>query len=121
MEIKIMNEYENKVIGRKEITFEINYTQNPPSRLQAKNELAKQIKVEPNLVVIKKMANVFGLRKMICNANVYPDEKILTKFEPKYIIKRLKKAEEKGGAQQETPKQEETKPEPKEEKKEGEQ
>lgn len=91
MEIKIMNEYENKVIGRKEITFEINYTQNPPTRLQAKNELAKQIKVEPDLIVIKKMANVFGLRKMICNANVYPDEKILTKFEPKYLIERLKK------------------------------
>ncbi len=94
MEINIINEKENKAINRKEINFEINYTQAPPKKVAARKELSKLIKSDENLILIRKMSNAFGKRKMVCIAHIYPDEKILKKFEPEYLIKRIKVTEE---------------------------
>jgi ribosomal protein S24E len=99
MELKIISDNENKVVGRREIKAEINYEQAPPSKQDVLEELAKQLKAEKNLIIIKRLSNVFGLRKMICTANLYADEKTLNKFEPKYLIKRIKKEEKKEGEQ----------------------
>jgi len=95
MELKISKEKDNKVIGRKELNFEINYERAPPNKLQIIEELAKKTNTNQNLIVIKKISNVFGMRKLMCNANIYGDEKSISKFEPKYILNRIKKAKEK--------------------------
>ncbi|MCD6575909.1 MAG: hypothetical protein J7K73_01985 [Nanoarchaeota archaeon] len=107
MEIKVIEEKENKLIGRKELTIEITYDQKPLTRVEALTEIAKKIEAPEELMVLKKMSNVFGTRKTICGVNVYGDEATLKKFEPKHILERIKKAKEKA--------------QPKEEKKEGEQ
>lgn len=113
MEIDIVNQKENKPINRKELEVLVIYPEAPPSRLVVKKEVSKKVNAEDKLVVVKKMANVFGNRKIICNVNVYADEKTLDKYEPKYIIKR-NKVEEKSEE-----KKEETKEEKNEEKEEG--
>lgn len=107
MEIKVIEEKENKVVGRKELTIEINYDQKPLTRVEALTEIAKKIETPEELIVLKKMSNVFGTRKTICSINVYSDGATLKKFEPKHTLERIKKAKEKV--------------QPKEEKKEGEQ
>ena len=95
MELRILNDKENKLLERREVNFELVYEKAPPTRLQALELLAKQLKVGENLVIIKKLGNVFGLRKILGNANVYSDPKNLEKTEPKHLINRIKKAKEK--------------------------
>ena len=94
MEINIINEMENKPVNRKEINFEVVYKQAPPTRNGVKKELATKANVDSNLTIVRKMSNVFGERKMLCNAHVYPDKKTLEKYEPKHIIKRMEKQAE---------------------------
>ncbi len=107
MEVKVVETKENKTIGRKELTVEIIYDQKPLTRIDAIKEIAKLLKVGENLIILRKMNNVFGTRKTICDTHVYSDEKTLKKFEPKYLVKRIEKSREKA--------------KPKEESKEGEQ
>ncbi len=95
MELRILKNNENKLLARNEVNFEIKYEKAPPTRLQALELLARQLKVGENLVIIKKLSNVFGLRKILGNANVYSNANDLAKTEPKHLINRIKKAKEK--------------------------
>lgn len=91
MEIKIIKENENKLIKRKEIDFEVNYPKAPPKKIEILDELSKKMNVDKNLIVIRKVVNVFGMRRMVGNAHVYSDIQILKKFEPKHILERVKR------------------------------
>ena len=98
MEVKIKEKIENQMINRIELRFEINYQQAPPTRLQVRESLAKELNVNPNLVVVRKMHDVFGLRRNVGTAHVYPDENALKKYVSKYVLIRM------GMAKKEEPK-----------------
>ncbi|MCD6547674.1 MAG: hypothetical protein J7K22_03935 [Nanoarchaeota archaeon] len=102
MEIKIISETENKVIPRKELNIEVDYEQAPPKRIEVRDALAEQLKKEKNLVIVKKLANVFGQRKMFGNVNVYEKDEDVKKYEPKHILKRLGVSGEGNGEKEES-------------------
>lgn len=89
MEIKIKEKQENLVIGRTELRFELNYEQAPPTRAQVIEGIAKELGVNPKLVVVRKMHDVFGIRKNAGTAHVYPDEATMRKYVSKYILIRM--------------------------------
>lgn len=89
MEVKIKEKNENKMINRIEIKFEVYYEQAPPTRMQIRDEIAKQMSVNPNLVIIRKMNNVFGIRKNVGTAHIYPDDATLKKYVSKYVLIRM--------------------------------
>ena len=89
MEITIKEQKENKLIGRTEINFEVDYTGASPKKLELRNDLAKQLNAKPELVTIKRVRNVFGLRKGVGLACLYKDETQLKKYESKYIMRRM--------------------------------
>jgi small subunit ribosomal protein S24e len=89
MEVQIKEKHENQMIPRIEIHFGISYEQAPPTRVQIVESLAKQLNAQPNLVVIRKMHNVFGMRKNVGIAHVYPDDATLKKYVSKYILIRM--------------------------------
>ena len=99
MELNVVKDEKNKVIGRREIKAEVYYEQ-PPKKQEVLEELAKKLNANKDLIIIKKLSNVFGTRKIICTANLYADEATLNKFEPKYLTKRIKKKEEKKEGEQ---------------------
>ncbi len=73
LEIKKLSENDNKFIGRKEIKFEVAYAEAPPKRMDIRAEIAKHLNLQPEVVAITKIKNIFGLRKNVVYVNVYND------------------------------------------------
>ena len=90
MEVTIKNNIENKLIGRKDLTVHVAYTEAPPKRVEVRDAIAKETGVDAKLIIIKKLENDFGMRTMDCDARIYSDEKIMNKFELKHLISRSK-------------------------------
>ena len=95
MEIHIFDTKENKLINRKEILFMLRYPQAPPKRAEIRDAIAHHLKSEPNHIIIRKIRNVFGARKMKGICHVYPNVDLLKKYEPNYILVRHGLAEAK--------------------------
>ncbi len=100
MNLKVKNVKENNLIGRKEIEFEIDY-EKTPKREEIIEMLSRVGNFNKDLLVIKKIRNVSGIRKSVGYAHEYKDEETLNRFEPKYIIKRWKHGKEEKEEKQE--------------------
>jgi len=144
MNIEIIEEKENSLLGRKEIRFRVDYKGKTPGFGEVRNELIKKVNADKSLTVIDSVNSDFGSQSAFAYAKIYKDEKSM-KVEPGHRIeknlegKKKKekkpeaekpvaeakpegeepKAEEKSaeGAKPEEPKQEEKKEEPKPEEK----
>lgn len=60
MDIDIKNEIENKLLGRKEITFAATYTGKTPSKEDIKQEICKKKGLSPDLTVVVKINQEYG-------------------------------------------------------------
>ena len=96
MNINVLGENDNKLTKRKEVKFELSYDSASPKRTEVIKALSE--KYGTKYVVVRKMRNVFGMRKSVGTAHIYEDEESLKKFEPKPIIKRWVIEEEKTAA-----------------------
>jgi small subunit ribosomal protein S24e len=123
MEIKITKEQQNRLLKRKEITFEIDHSQTrgTPQRLEIRNKLAEVLKTKPELVYVKRVETKTGTMKATGEANAYESIEQAKLIEPKYIINRnipqekKEKTEEKAEAPAPPPKKTEKPAEKKEE------
>jgi len=90
MEIKITKEQQNRLLKRKEITFEIDHSQTrgTPQRLEVRNKLAEVLKTKPELVYVKRVETKTGTMKATGEANAYESIEQAKLIEPKYIIAR---------------------------------
>ena len=107
--LNILEKKENALLSRVEITARISYDKATSSNKEVQEELAKQLSVDPSLVVVKQILPVFGQKESKVNAYTYKDKDILTKIER--IKKKKVEAKPEGGeeAPAEAPKQEEKK------------
>ncbi|HDQ59927.1 MAG TPA: hypothetical protein ENN30_01920 [Candidatus Woesearchaeota archaeon] len=101
METTVIEKKENKLLNRLEVKFSLTYEEKPPKRSDVQTSLAAKLGAKPELVMVQKVANVFGVRKMMGRANVYKDKTELEKLERKQIKKRwgVKATEEKSAEQ----------------------
>jgi ribosomal protein S24E len=82
-------------MNRTEITVEIHHQGEPtPKRLELKKVLAAKLGTKEDLVAIKKIESSFSSKTTVY-ANLYSKKEDLEKLEPKYIAKRLEKAQKK--------------------------
>lgn len=90
MEIKIVSESENSLLRRREVHFKVEHSQtgNTPTRLEAKKALADALKVNSDLLFIKKLKTKTGTSIAVGVANVYDSVEQAKFVEPEYIIKR---------------------------------
>ena len=93
MNVKIINSKENELMSRGEIEFEIEYEQ-MPTRQQIIEVIAKVGNFNKELLVIRKLRNIFGARKSKGIAYEYKDNNTLRKYEPEYVLKRWGKVGE---------------------------
>ena len=97
--MKITSKEYNPLLKRKEITFEVNHekTGGTPARLDVRKELATALKLDIDLVYIKKMTTKTGTRIAVGTANAYDSAEQAKLVESKHILVRntpLKKPEE---------------------------
>jgi ribosomal protein S24E len=126
MNIDITKKKETPLLSRTRVTGFVTYTGPTPSRIDIRKELSKQLKVNEGLIVIKHVYSRFGLQKSKVIANIYGDEKQMSKLEHKNLLakhsgekpKKEEKAEEKPAEEKKEEKAEEKKEEKPEEAKE---
>ena len=97
MEIKIIQQQQNILLKRKEISFEIDHTQTKgtPSRIEIRHKLAEMLKTKPELVYVKLVETKTGTMKANGQANAYETVEQAKRVEPEYIIARNTPAAEK--------------------------
>jgi small subunit ribosomal protein S24e len=90
VEIKIISEKENPLLKRKEIQFQVNHekTGPTPQRLEVRKAVANALKVNADLVFIKKLETKTGTHMAAGSANLYDSAEQARLIEPEYIVKR---------------------------------
>lgn len=113
MMLEISKERETPLLSRKRVTLSLQYEGPTPPRLELRKEVAKKLKADEKLVVLKHIYTRFGSQKAKIIANVYSDEKAMKNIEEKYLLEKhnpgAKKKEEgeteaKAEAKKEAPK-----------------
>ncbi len=89
MNIEIVSKYENKLLKRVEYIFKVDHEgASTPSRKEIKEEIAKQLGVPVDQLVIRKIRTPFGVNIAMVDVIYYYDKDFLLNVEPKYILKR---------------------------------
>ncbi|ASJ08431.1 30S ribosomal protein S24 [Thermococcus siculi] len=89
MEIKVTEIKENKLLGRKEIYFDVIHEGEPtPSRADVKGKLVAMLDLDPETVVVQYIRSFFGSRVSKGYAKAYESRERMLYIEPEYILVR---------------------------------
>ena len=89
MEIKVISQRENQLLKRKEIRFQVKHDAvSTPMRLDVRRAVADALKVNVDLVFVKKFTTRPGMHTATGVANLYESLDQAKLVEPGYIIKR---------------------------------
>ncbi|WP_297089747.1 30S ribosomal protein S24e [Thermococcus sp.] len=87
MEIKVTEIRENKLLGRKEIYFDVIHEGEPtPSRADVKGKLVAMLDLNPETVVIQYIRSYFGSRVSKGYAKAYESKERMLYIEPEYVL-----------------------------------
>jgi small subunit ribosomal protein S24e len=90
MEVKIVSTKKNSLLKRKELDFRVE--QGPkgktPERLEVKKAIAAELKINEDLVFVKKMKTMTGTNTAVGVANAYETVEQAKFIEPEHIRKR---------------------------------
>lgn len=106
--MKLIEKKENKIYSRTIYNLEMEYLgKKTPERKEVLELAQKELRIPKNLMVIKKIDNIYGksLSKIVIHAYSSRDE--LEKNEPKHLVKRSKIEEESKENESQEPKAEE--------------
>lgn len=106
MDVEIINEKENELLGRKEIEFKIKNSVTVPSRKELMQKIAALKGTKEEFVVVQKIDHRFGNQMATGNVRVYSDKEMLEKVEEKHIVERHSEKKEKEEKKKEAPKKE---------------
>ncbi|ACJ17401.1 SSU ribosomal protein S24E [Thermococcus onnurineus NA1] len=89
MEIKVTEIKENKLLGRKEIYFDVIHEGEPtPSRKDVKGKLVAMLDLDPETTVLQYIKSYFGSRVSKGYAKAYESKERMLYIEPEYILVR---------------------------------
>ncbi|MFB6086665.1 MAG: 30S ribosomal protein S24e [Halodesulfurarchaeum sp.] len=94
MDIEILDEEENSLLHRTDVTFEVVHEDASPSRLSVRDSLAATLDRDADQVVVHKLDTKFGMRKTIGYAKVYESADDAAEIESEYMLDRNKIGEE---------------------------
>jgi small subunit ribosomal protein S24e len=121
MELKLLSQFENPLLQRKEIKVVAIFEAATPSREEIKTEVCKKFNLPEETTVIRKVFQEKGIKRAICLLNVYNSKEAMLQIESQYLLERKKKKKEKAEEKAEEKKEaKEVKEEKKEEEKTGE-
>ena len=89
MKVEIVEKSENPLFQRVEIKLKVDHAGEPtPKRLDVRAQLAAQLGVAEELIVIEKLAGAYGRQEASGIARAYSSKERLEALEPKYILAR---------------------------------
>jgi len=97
--IKILEERENKLLGRKELKIMVFHDlKGTPTRQDLRKLLAEMYKVPLERIYIWRIKTLYGIGRSVVEAGIYESEERAKAIEPKYVLERHSpKKEEEGG------------------------
>ena len=96
MKIKILAKDEQPLLYRQQVKLEVEFDAEVPNRAFLKEQIAKFLKVDMELVMVEKISSKFGQRKADVVVHVYNDKAKLDSFVPAHIKKRHEPKKKKG-------------------------
>lgn len=94
MDVEIKKKVENPLLKRDEIECIIDFEEGTPNKEQIKEIVARALSVNSDLVVINKLLQQFGLKRVKVVVNAYKTKEAMA-AEPEFRLKRGKKEEKK--------------------------
>ena len=94
MDIAIVDEEENPMLHRRDVTFELIHEDATPERLSVRDSLAAKLNKDSKEVVVRDLDTKFGMRKTIGSARVYDSPQHAQDIEQNYMLNRNKIAAE---------------------------
>ena len=88
MQIEVIKEQHNALLDRKELQIKITHPAATPARIEVKNKVAADLKVEPDRVIVDNMKTAFGKKETIAYIKVYESTEVALQIEPEHILKR---------------------------------
>lgn len=89
MNMQIIDKTENPLLDRLEVDFSVDYFQEAtPSRDELRSELASQLDVEKEKVIISYLHNEFGRSSGVGYAHVYDSVDSALRLERDYLLER---------------------------------
>ncbi|MBU0665964.1 MAG: hypothetical protein ABIC91_04770 [Nanoarchaeota archaeon] len=88
MILTIIKQEEQPLMNRNKVEANLSFTATTPSRKDVQKDMAKQVKAELGLVMIKSIHSGFGRNIAEVKAYIYKNKKALENCEQKHIIKR---------------------------------
>jgi small subunit ribosomal protein S24e len=99
MEIEVVKDCRNDLLGRREIEFLLSYDGATPARTKVQGKLSAVLSLKENLVVIDSMKTSFGAPRLRGTARVYDSEEGKVKTERPYLSARGKPKAQEGEQQ----------------------
>lgn len=93
--MKIIENKENKLLSRKEIVALFSDVKSTLTKKEIKTQVAKELKIEEDLIIINKVKNHFGKREFEVLINIYKNKKEMETIISKHIAKRNENPKEK--------------------------
>jgi len=87
MKTEVISRRENPLLARKEIEFKVQ-TSSTPSRVDARNQIAALLKVDPERIYILKLQTRSGTQTTVGRAHVYDTVERAQRVEKRHIIAR---------------------------------
>lgn len=107
MEIKIVQDLDNKLLNRKELDFTVEYEGPTPSRADVKKKLAALLNTDIDLIIVQKIESEYGHQLVKGYAKIYESADRMKQIEKEYVLQRNVMPEEpvaeEPAAEEETP------------------
>jgi small subunit ribosomal protein S24e len=89
MEVEIISKKENLIIGRMELNFKVSHPKEvTPKRKDVRDEIATQLKVQKDRIVIGNMKPEFGKPETLGYAKIYKTKDDAVRVESDAVLKR---------------------------------
>ncbi|MDE1860157.1 MAG: hypothetical protein KGH72_00380 [Candidatus Micrarchaeota archaeon] len=110
MEIRIEQDTNNKLLGRREVHFTATYGDKTPSKAEVKESICKKLNMDPEATEVVKIKQLYGNKSSSIVVYGYETKELMQKMAPK-----VKEKKAKAGGKEAPKKAEEPKAAPKEE------
>jgi len=107
MDIDVIEEKENPLLGRKELKVRVVHEGPAPNRAELKRRLEAQLNAKKGRLIVDTIRTGFGLRETLAFVKVYDSEERARSVEPAYILKKNKPPEEPAGEKEASAEKEE--------------
>jgi len=90
MDVDIIEETDNPMLHRTDVTFRVRHDEATPERLSVRDSLAAMLNKDADEVVVRELDTKFGMRETIGQAKVYESAEYATDVEQEHMLERNK-------------------------------